>query len=62
MNNGYLKYLLNTLWLNYYKKGLSNYLNQRQGFLYLDYAQSLILPLTNNLYDSDLENFWTQTS
>ena len=61
MNNGHLKYLLNNLLLNY-KKGLSNYLNQRQQFLYLDYAESLILPLTNNLYDTDLKNFWTQTS
>ncbi len=40
-------------------QGLSNYLNLRDTYLLLDYMDSIELQ-TN--YDTDLENFWTQTS
>jgi hypothetical protein len=54
---------MNKLYLNknqnLKKKGLNNYLNSRQIYLDSDYIQS-ISPLPS--YDSDLENFWTQTS
>ncbi len=41
------------------KKGLSNYLNLREPYLVLDFMESTKLPVN---YDTDLENFWTQTS
>jgi hypothetical protein len=40
-------------------KGLSNYLNYREPYLLLDYKDSTTLSIN---YDTDLENFWTQTS
>ena len=40
-------------------KGLSNYLNFREPFLDSDFTQSTSLPV---IYDTDLENFWTQKS
>jgi len=40
-------------------KGLSKYLNMRQPYLYSDFLQSTSLPA---IYDTDLENFWTQKS
>jgi len=40
------------------KKGLSNYLNKRETYLDSDYSIS-IAPAAN--YDTDLENFWTQS-
>ena len=41
------------------KKGLSNYLNLRETYLDSDFLISTA-PATS--YDTDLENFWTQTS
>jgi hypothetical protein len=41
------------------RSGLSNFLNLRENFLKVDFAASSSLPL---VYDTDLENFWTQTS
>ena len=40
-------------------KSLSDYLNERGSLLNLDYISSISLP---EQYDTDLENFWTQTS
>jgi hypothetical protein len=40
-------------------KALSNYLNKRQSFLTSDYSTSNTPPA---VYDTDLENFWTQKS
>ena len=40
-------------------KGLSNYLNMREPYLHSDFLQSTSLPI---IYDTDLENFWTQKS
>jgi hypothetical protein len=40
-------------------KSLSDFLNRRGQLLDLDYLASISLP---NQYDTDLENFWTQTS
>ena len=44
---------------NLKKKGLSNYLNSRQIYLEKDYLQSIAISPS---FDSDVENFWTQTS
>jgi hypothetical protein len=41
------------------KKGLSDYLNLREPFLDADFTQSTSLPV---IYDTDLENIWTQKS
>ena len=40
-------------------KGLSNYLNRRQPYLSSDYSLS---NARLAVYDTDLENFWTQKS
>ena len=40
-------------------KSLSDFLNRRGQLLDLDYLASISLP---NQYDTDLENFWTQSS
>jgi len=40
-------------------KALSNYLNKRQSYLTSDYSISNAPPA---VYDTDLENFWTQKS
>ncbi len=42
-----------------HQKGLSNYLNKRDTYLDSDFTESNV-PATQ--YDTDLENFWTQTS
>jgi len=44
---------------NFDYKGLSNYLNSRETYLESDYLISTAPAAT---YDTDLENFWTQTS
>ena len=41
------------------KKGSSNYLNKRETYLDADYLVSTAPAAT---YDTDLENFWTQSS
>ena len=38
---------------------MSNYLNSREPYLHSDFSESKSLP---DIYDSDLENFWTQKS
>jgi len=51
----YLKYFDLFLFL----KSLSDFLNRRGKLLDLDFLASISLP---SQYDTDLENFWTQTS
>ncbi len=41
------------------KKGLSNYLNKRETYLDSDF---LVITAPAATYDTDLENFWTQSS
>ena len=50
-------YQINTKY--YLKKGLSNYLNKRETYLDSDY---LISTAPAPTYDTDLENYWTQSS
>jgi hypothetical protein len=40
-------------------KGLSNYLNLRETYLANDFS---VTTQSDVAYDTDLENFWTQTS